>query len=351
MPPFHGERVYTCGETMREITDRVVESWPVGHPFLLHPEIEKITLNIILQTIFGIDKEPDLRRLYDRLLRILTLGASPLALIPRLQALLGPFTGQQRLRRLVQEVDEILFTQIARNRAVGSAGYTDVLFLLINARDESGRPMSEIELRDTLMTLVVAGHDTTATSLAWIFLYILQYPDVLEKIREELYRVVGSGPVLPQQIDQLAYLDATVKEVQRVIPIFPLASRRLHTPMCIGGWDLPAGVVAGSCIYLTHRRPDIWPNPEQFDPDRFLGKKANPYEFFPFGGGAHYCIGAAFALYEMKVVLAEVLSRVALHVASGYTVRVVRRSLTLAPSAGVPVVVDARRSPLSAREI
>jgi cytochrome P450 len=213
--------------------------------------------------------------------------------------------------------------------------------MLIEARDEAGQPMSDAELRDELITLLVAGHETTATSLAWAFHLILQHPAVREKLRAELRQVIGSGPVAPQHAAKLEYLDATIKETQRLNPILPLVGRRLHEPMCIGGRDLPAGVVVAPCIYLTHHRPDLWPNPDRFDPDRFLGKRPSPYEFFPFGGGIRHCLGAAFAIYEMKIVLAQVLSRVGLRPAPGHTVRVMRRGITFAPSAGMPVILDA----------
>jgi cytochrome P450 len=153
---------------------------------------------------------------------------------------------------------------------------------------------------------------------------------------------VGSGPIAPQHVAKLEYLDATIKETQRLNPILPLVGRQLHEPMRIGGRDLPSGVVAAPCIYLTHHRPDLWSSPERFDPDRFLGKRPSPYEFFPFGGGVRHCLGAAFAIYEMKIVLAQVLSRVVLRPAPGHTVRVVRRGITFAPSAGMPVVLESR---------
>jgi cytochrome P450 len=259
-----------------------------------------------------------------------------------MQSILGPLTGRWRIEQLIREVDEILYAQIARRRAAGSNGRTDILTLLLEARDEAGQPMSDVELRDELITLLVAGHETTATSLAWAFHWILQHPDVRDKLRAELHQVVGSGPVAPHHGAKLEYLEATIKETQRLNPILPVVGRRLHDPMCIGGRDLPAGVVVAPCVYLTHRRPDLWPDPERFDPDRFLSKRLSPYEFFPFGGGIRYCLGAAFAIYEMKIVLAEVLSRVDLRPAPERVVRVVRRGITFAPSAGMPVVREAR---------
>ena len=342
MPPFHGERMQAYGEVMREITDRVIEGWPAGRPFPLQPQMQKITLDVILRTVYGIDEDTDLRRLRDRLTELLSRGANPLNLIPWLQPLLGPFTGRRRIEQLLREVDEILYAQIARRRAEGGSGREDVLAMLVEARDEAGQPMSDVELRDELITLLVAGHETTATSLAWAFHLILQHPQVMDKLRAELRLIVGSGPVAPQHVAKLEYLDATIKETQRLNPILPVVGRRLHAPMRLGGRDLPAGAVAAPCIYLTHRRPDLWPNPEQFDPGHFLGKRPSPYEFFPFGGGIRHCLGAAFAIYEMKIVLARVLSRVALRPAPGPAVRVVRRGITFAPSAGMPVTLESR---------
>jgi cytochrome P450 len=332
------------GEVMREVTDHTIERWPIGHSFPLQQEMQSITLNVILRTVFGVDEGPALVQLRDRLTELLSVGANPLGMVlsrfPWLRPVLGRIVKQERFAQLLHEVDELLYAQIAQRRAAGRAGRQDVLAMLIEARDETGQPMSDIELRDELITLLVAGHETTATSLAWTFHRILQRPDVLEKLRTELHQVVDSGPVSPQHVNKLEYLDATIKEAQRLTPILPLVGRRLHEPMRLGGCDLPTDVVVAPCIYLTHHRADLWPNPDQFDPDRFLSKKPSPYEFFPFGGGVRYCLGAAFALYEMKIVIAQVLSRVTLRAASPHTVRVVRRGITFAPSAGLPVVLD-----------
>lgn len=340
MPSFHGERMQAYGDIMREITDRALERWPVGQAFPIQPEMQNITLNVILRTVFGIDEGAALDHLRKLLTDMLSLGANPLNLIPWLPAILGPFTKRQQVANLIAEVDKALYAEIARRRAAGTAGRIDVLSMLIDARDENGQPMIDIELRDELITLLVAGHETTATSLSWTFHRLLQYPDVLEKLKAELRNVLGSGPVAPQHINKLDYLDAVIKEAQRLIPIVPIVGRKLHEPMRIGGRDLPAGVVTSPCIYLTHHRADLWPEPNRFDPDRFLAKKPTPYEFFPFGGGNRYCLGAAFALYEMKIVLAQVLSRVTLRSAPGRTVRVVRRGVTFAPSEGMPVVLE-----------
>jgi cytochrome P450 len=336
-PPFHGERMQAYGDVMREVTDRVVGDWSAGRSFPIHPEMQRITLEVILRTVFGVDEGPRLVRLRDLLTQLLTLAANPWIMI--LQVDLGPLTPWGKLLRLGQELDEMLFAEMARRRAAGLEGRDDVLSMLLAARDEDGRPMTDEELRDEMVTLLVAGHETTATSLAWAFHHILEHPEVRDRVLQELERVTGGGPLLPRHVPELEYLDATVKETLRLNPIIPVVGRRLQEPMRIGGRDLPAGVIAVPCIYLTHRREDLWQHPTRFDPERFLGARTSPYAFFPFGGGVRRCLGMAFALYEMKIVLAQVLMRATLGAAPGHTVRVVRRSITLAPSGGMPVVM------------
>ena len=343
LPPFHGERMQAYGRVMREIADRSIDAWPVGRPFPIHDRMQAITLDVILRTVFGLDEGALLDRLRERLRRLMTFISGKLGvllLMPWLQRDLGPFTPGGRFVRLAREIDDLLFAEIARRRAEGAAGREDILSMLIAARDEDGKPMSDRELRDEMITLLLAGHETTATSLAWAFHRLLGRSDVLSKLRAELRGVADGGPALPEHVGRLEYLDAVVKETARLSPVIPQVSRRLQAPMRIGGCELPAGVVASPCIYLTHRRPDLWPDPARFDPERFIGVRPNPYAFFPFGGGVRRCIGAAFATYEMKIVLAKVLSRVELRAAPGHTVRTVRRTVTLAPSGGMPVVVD-----------
>ncbi len=365
MPPFHGERMRAYGETMRDVADRAIDSWPIGKPFAIHAEMQRITLEVILRTVFGLGAGPRLERMRALLVRYTALGTSRLGtalllLMPPRYARrigdlamdpvrLGPFAlDLSRLlpwRELLQvgrEVDALIYEELAERRARASAAGDDVLTMLMAARDEAGQPMSDVELRDELLTLLLAGHETSATSLAWAIHRILEHPEVLRALGEERDRVTGPGPLDVDQIGNLAYLDATLKETMRTRPIISIVARKLKGPMRIGGRDLPAGVVAIACIHLAHQRAASWPDPERFDPARFLGKKPEPYEFFPFGGGTRRCVGMAFALYEMKIVLAQVLRRVRLRAAPGSRVRIERRGITLAPSGGVPVILDAR---------
>jgi cytochrome P450 family 110 len=171
---------------------------------------------------------------------------------------------------------------------------------------------------------------------------VLRHPDVLARLRDELHVVAGDGPIEPEHVTRLEYLDAVIKETQRLTPVVPFTGRILQAPAHIGGRELPAGVGVSPAIYVTHRRPDLWPEPERFRPERFLGTRPSSGQFFPFGGGVRRCLGAAFATYEMKVVLAEVLRCADLRIVPDYRMRVVQRAVTFAPSGGLPVVLDAR---------
>jgi cytochrome P450 len=328
---------------MRDMTDAVIDRWPLGRPFPIHPEMQRITLEVILRTVFGLEEGEVLDRLRDALSRLMSFTGGPAALllfIPWMQFDLGPLSPGGRFVRYAGDVDTLLFAEIARRRSAGIDGREDILSMLIAARDEQGRGMTDQELRDEMVTLLLAGHETTATALAWAFHHLLEHPDVLERLRAEMRESAGDAPVEPEVASRLPYLDAVVKETLRVTPVISNIGRMLTVPARVGGHLLPAGVIAAPAIHLTHHRADLWPEPDRFHPERFLGLRPNPYAFLPFGGGARRCIGAAFATYEMKVVLARVLTRRALRRAPGSLVRPVRRNITLAPSGGVGVVVE-----------
>ena len=346
-PPFHGDRMLAYGTVMRDIAAAAVDRWQAGRPFAVHPEMQGVTLDVILRTVFGLDEGPTKRDLRSALLDLLNLGANPQLLLAAQQSSNGKGgNGARPAERFFsarERVDRLLFAEIAARRLADVQGHltdrADILSLLVQATYEDGRPLEDQALRDELMTILLAGHETTATALAWAVSHVLAHPEVRARILDEL-RQAGPAPLDPQRVTRLEYLDAVCRETLRVTPIIPLVGRRLTRPMRIGGVDLPAGVVAAPCIYLAHRRPERWPEPERFRPDRFLETKPTPYEFLPFGGGVRRCLGMAFALVEMKIVLAEMLARVELRAAPGYQVRVVRRSVTLAPSEGMPVVVE-----------
>ncbi len=335
MPPFHGQRMRHYSRMMCEIVDRSIDSWPTGASFPIHSQMQEITLDIILRSVFGVvegERFWSLRRWMVKALRM--AGRNPLLLV----------AAWSRLARIRREIDRLLYAEIARRRVAAQGDASDIMTLLVAARDEEGRPMSDEEIRDELVTMLVAGQETTATSLAWTIHSLLQNPEALESARAEVARVIGEGQQLPspspEQIAALEYLDAVIKETARLHPVVPIVVRRLERDTPIGANMIQAGNIVAPCIYLTHRRPDLWPDPEKFNPDRFVGRRIDPCTFFPFGGGTRHCLGATFANYEMKIVLARLLSRVSLRSGGGQEVRVVRRGITFAPSGGVPVIAS-----------
>jgi cytochrome P450 len=356
LPPFHGERMRAYGEAMRDATMRATAGWPVGRPFAVHPSMQAITLDVIMRTIFGVSDDARLAPLREALVRWTTLGTSRLGtalllLTPpehavRVQRLAARGWGRMLpwapLVRAQDDTDRLIRELITARRREGTAGREDVLSMLVDARDENGLSMTDDQLRDEMLTLLVAGHETTATTLAWTLHHLLANPTWLAAVSAEVRGIVGDGAVQPDHAERLVLLDAAIKETLRLTPILPLVGRKLVRAATIGGLAMPAGAIAVACIYLVHRRADLWPDPTRFDPSRFVGKKIDPTHYFPFGGGTRRCLGMAFASYEMKIVLATILSRVQLGAAPGKPVRLVRRGITFAPSGGMPVVVLAR---------
>lgn len=338
MPPFHGERMRLYGDMMNEIADQSIDAWPFETSFPVHSRLQQITLEIILRAVFGVDDGAPLSELRARLIRWLNSISGPLT----------TWIGLIQHRRIQlrhpqhRHIDRLLYDRIARCRESTQEERTDILAMLVAARDEDGRPMSDEEIRDEIITMLLAGHETTATSLAWVIYRLLQNPQVLAKAQAEMASATGDGlqasRPTAEQIAGLSYLDSVIKESARLNPVLPIAVRYLETDTRIGSYELPAGSIVAPCIYLTHRQPELWPEPEAFNPCRFVGRRVDPNTFFPFGGGVRHCLGAAFAAYEMKIVLSRVLSRVTLRLDPRHTVRVVRRGITFAPSGGVRVM-------------
>lgn len=342
LPPFHGARMHRYGEIMRDITARDLASWPIGRTFRVQPRTQAITLDIILRTVFGVDEGERLERLRASVCGLIEEFSNPTLIMPWFQVDLGPRSPWGRYLRHRAQTDALLFEQIEARRREGTRDRDDVLTMLLEARLEDGSPLGNSELRDELMTLLAAGHETTATALAWTFHHLAQHPHVQARVHAELDRVLGGGPVDPERSSGLVYLDAVIKETLRLQPVIAGIGRFLDAPMTIAGWDLPAGTMVGPSIYLTHRNPKVWPDPERFDPDRFVDAKISPYAFLPFGGGTRRCIGMAFALYEMRIVLATVLSKHRVRPAPGSNIRSTRRSVTMAPSGDMPIVLERR---------
>jgi cytochrome P450 len=339
LPAFHGERMHAYGLTMLDVANQSIDAWPVGHTFPVHRPMQDITLQIILRTVFGVEEGPRFTELADALKGMLDATANPILLFPFMQRDLGPISPWGRFRRQARRASDILRSEIRRGREKASSGRLDVLAMMLDARDDKGRPLSEDEVHDELVTLLVAGHETTATALAWTLRWLLPDRELIGRLNGE----IASAGLDPMSVAKLPLLDATVKEALRLQPVIPMVGRVLQQRTKIGGLDLPAGAFVAPSIYLVHRRPSLYPEPERFRPERFVDFKPAAWEWLPFGGGIRKCVGAAFAMYEMKMVLAAMLPRVEMRVAVD-RVREVRRTITVTPEGGLPVMLTAKRS-------
>jgi cytochrome P450 len=329
LPPFHGERMQAYGEKMTEIAAREIESWPTGTPYKLRPRMQAITLEIILETVFGLHGGERMAELRVALREFLDLTTNPLMLAPIVLA--GP-TRIRRFpayRRRIDRVDELLHREIAERRAAPDlAERDDILSMMCAARHEDGSPMSEAEIRDELLTLLVAGHETTATALSWAMERLTRHPDKLERLRADT--LAGDD----------AYLTATIQETLRLRPVIVLVIRHLTEPVEIGGYELPAGVKLTPCIHLVHRAPEIYPEPLSFQPERFIDSPPGTYTWIPFGGGVRRCLGAAFAQFEMAVVLRELVRRHRIEPARQGSERPFRRAITETPRHDAEVILS-----------
>jgi cytochrome P450 family 135 len=330
LPPFHGERMQGYEQIMGEIAEREIDSWPTGTPYQLRPRMQALTLEIILRTVFGVGgteagKLADLR---DALRNFLDITTNPRFLLPLL--LVGPkrIRGVAALRRRIDRVDELIFREIAERRGAGDISERDdVLSLLVGATHEDDSPMSDVEIRDELLTLLVAGHETTATSLAWAIERLVRNPDKLERLRAE----VSEG--------REEYLTATIRETLRLRPVISIVLRKLTQPVKIGGYQLPAGISVAPSVYLVHRNPEVYPEPERFRPERFLETPPGTYTWIPFGGGVRRCLGASFAQFEMAVVLKELVKRHQIRPANPKPERIFRRAITETPRHNAEVIL------------
>jgi cytochrome P450 len=330
LPPFHGERMQGYGEKMAEIAAREIESWPTGTPYKLRPRMQAITLEIILETVFGVHDKERLDPLRAALRDFLDLTTNPALLLP--VVLIGPERVRRvpTLRRRIERVDALIHREIAERRAAEDlAERDDILSMLVAARHEDGSPMSDQEIRDELLTLLVAGHETTATALSWAMERLTRHPEKLERLRAEAL-AGGDEP----------YLTATIQETLRLRPVIVIVIRKLTEPVEIGGYELPSGARVTPCIHLVHRDPETYPEPDRFLPERFIDNPPGTYTWIPFGGGVRRCLGAAFAQFEMAVVLRELVKRHQIRPANPKSERPFRRAITETPRHDAEVVLS-----------
>jgi cytochrome P450 len=342
LPAFHGERMREYESVMTATADRVIDGWPVGEAFTLLPAMQSLTLDVIMHAVFGVEAGPRQEELKRRVRTMLDPVGSRAAILLMLLSggRLGVTGRVERFQQHRHALDEVIYAEIARRRAAEDLEQrTDVLSMLLLARDEHGEAMTDVELRDELVTLLVAGHETTATGLAWAFELLLRNPPVLARARA----AVAEGDT--------AYLDAVVKETLRRRTVVPGVGRVVRgAPFELNGYVIPPGIEINPSIAGMHRRADSYPGPGEFRPERFLtDDPPDTYTWIPFGGGTRRCLGASFASFEMRVVIARVLARAQLAPA-GRPERGVRKGVTIVPRRGVRVVQTAAPRPASALE-
>ncbi|MEH2310262.1 MAG: cytochrome P450 [Nostoc sp.] len=340
-PPFHGERMRAYGQEIRKITRQVSNEWQIGKPFNIRESMQEITLRVILRVVFGLNEGQlfeELRRSLSDLLDFITSPVMSSAFFFRfMQKDFGAWSPWGWILQQRQKIEQLIYALLRERRAESDQNRQDILSLMMAARYNDGQGMSDEELHDELMTLLVAGHETTASALTWAFYWIDHLPEVRQKLLQEL-NTIEVNPDL-SSIGKLPYLTAVCQETLRIYPIVMNAFVRIvKTPIEIMGYELPEGTAVVPSIYLAHHREEVYPQSKQFKPERFLQRQYSPYEYLPFGGGNRRCIGMAFAQYEMKIVLATVLSDFQLSLVNKHSVRPVRRGLTLAAPAGMKMV-------------
>lgn len=342
MPPFHGDCMRTYGQLIVDLTENRFAQLVPNQSFTARSMMQDISMEVILKVVFGLSDGERFAQLKQRITALMDAFKSPflagLLFFPSLQKDLGSRSPWGYICHLQRQIDELLYAEISTRREQHDPSRSDILSLLLSARDEAGEGMTDVELRDELMTLLLAGHETTATAIAWALYWVHKFPNIREQILQEL-ETLGDNPE-PLSIARLPYLTAVCNETLRIYPVATLtAPRAVKEPVELMGYPLEPGTRLYGCIYLTHHREDIYPNSQQFKPERFLERQFSPYEFLPFGGGIRRCIGEALALFEMKLVLATILRRYELALADQRPERPKRRGITFAPERGVKMVM------------
>ena len=319
MPPLHGTRIQAYGQRICQVADKVMNDLPIGKSFSAYPTVQKITLEVILQALFGLhegERYEQFRQLFSNLLSFARSRWLRFTLsYPFLRQDLGQWSPWGYWQNLQRQFDKLLYAEIEERRAQADPSRTDVLSELVFARDETGQPMTYEDMRDLFPSLLLGGQDASATAITWSLYWIHRLPAVRERLLEEL-NTLGESPD-PMSIVALPYLSAVCNEVLRIYPTQVVTFPRLvESPIEVMGYELSPGTVVRGSIYLTHQREDLYPQPKQFKPERFLERQYSPYEFLPFGGGARRCPGEILAMFEMKLVLATILSRYQLALAN-----------------------------------
>jgi cytochrome P450 len=343
VPPMKGERMRAFFDAMRLETLEAVRVWPVGAVFPALPTMRRVTLRVILRTGMGLSSGPELDRFERKMERFLSNGRQRYALVMMTILPIQKFSGSRwiPLFRQLSDLDDDLYALIAaRRRGEHTPTGQNVLDDLLAATHEDGAPLGDREVRDALITILIGGHETTALALAWALSEIAQYPDMVDRLCDELAAVTGGEPPDAGHLPSLALLEGAIRESLRLRPVAPFVVRKTVQPFSVGGREYPAGVVLCPCSFLVHQREELYPDPSRFRPERFLERKFGPHEWFPFGGGNRICLGMPFALYEMKVLLATLLTQVRPSRPAGARSKARRYGIVLGPDDGGRIVVQ-----------
>jgi unspecific monooxygenase len=347
MPSFHGDRMQAYGAQICSITEGVMSQLAQNKPFKAHDAMLDISVEVIFQVVLGLQSGERSYKLKQLIIWWLNVMNSPVGiasqLLPFLQKDLGVLTSWRNFQNLTKELKELLYSEIRERRQQNIPSGTDILTLLISAKDSENVGMTDEELYDELLTLLVAGYETTTTAMAWMLYWVHSHPEIYNKLLEEL-DTLGDFPD-PMAISRLPYLTAVCSETLRIYPLLTLSFPQLvREPVELMGYPLAPGTTVVPCIYLTHHRQDLYPEPDRFKPERFLERQFSPYEYFPFGGGIRRCVGAELAQFEMKLVLATILLRYQLALSDNQIVRPQSQlSVVLAPAGGVKMVLQCER--------
>lgn len=341
-PAFHPKRIEEYGGLIQSTVLEVTESWSEGQEVVIQEVMQEISLDVILRAVFGASSGGSLGELRQQLLSFLNDSKFNLSLIGQLREDLKSQEAWNSFRQRLASIDGLVRSQIAGRRAEGGEDRSSILSLLLSATDEQGARRSDDELRDEILTLVVAGYETTATALAWALYWIHRTPHVLETASAAL--TAPGFACGPAELAASPYLEAICKEVLRIRPVIPIVARQVQQPFEIEGLSIRPGITVAPCIYLAHHREAAYPDPDVFRPERFLERVTSPHEYLPFGGGARRCIGLGLALHEMKIVLGTLLRTFELTLVEPNRVQPVRRSVTIAPSGGPLMRVESRIS-------
>lgn len=346
LPPFHGERMDTYGKLIRDLTLSIFARLSPGETFTVRTLTQDISLQVILEAVYGLNQGRS-QKLRELMTQVADSFSSPLTssllFFSGLQKDWGEWSPWGQFLRRQKELDEAIYQEIESRRENPDLKRQDILSLLMSAQDEAGKPLSKQELRDELMSLMFAGHETTATSMAWAMYWIHHLPEVKDKLLAEIASLGDNTD--PMSIAKLPYLNAVCQETFRIYPVAMLTFPRVALqPQELSGYKVKSGEILVGCIYLLHHREDIYPEPNKFRPERFLEKQFSPYELLTFGGGSRRCIGEALAQFELKIAIATVLSHYNLVLASNSPEKPARRGVTLAPATGVKMVFKGVKS-------